>query len=211
MKNRLLHILLGTALGFVAINANAHTSSMGFLPGDVVGDVVFWTGTYVHGTCPASNEGSMTLTGANGTVYGPTTLAFDIPSVCTKPVGLVDGDNNCFWNTVDGGSSYQLDCSLTSAPSWLTGIGGVIMWQAVVFTGLQAGDYTFTCGDTCGTTATWQSLPGASGEVPLTLGEDTVGGSGPAIPVPTLSTGSILVLLILFAMLGMVFVRTRQH
>ncbi len=207
MKNRLILTLLGLALGFVATSASAHTSSIGFLPGDNPGEVVFWTGTYSHGSCPPANEGTLTLTGIDGTVYGPVELAFDIPAVCTKPAGLVDGTNNCYWDTANNGSSYYLDCDLVASPAWLNNIGGAVQWQGVVFSGLQAGTYSFTCGDTCGITATWNTLPGASGEGTLVLGQGDIGGGN--IPVPTLSVAGKLALLLLFGLLGTLYTRAR--
>src|SRR6266850_7872367 len=86
-----------SALTMLAIGtiAQAHTTSIGFVPGVNPGEVTFYTGSYSHGGTPV-NEGSLTLTGVSLS-FGPTTVAFDIAPVGTKPSGLVDGTNNFFW------------------------------------------------------------------------------------------------------------------
>ena len=172
--------------------ASAHTTSIGFVAGDNPGEVVFWTGSY-H-SCGAVNEGVMTLTGVNGTVYGPVDKPFDIPVVCSRPEGLVNGTNNCFWPQ---DQNLPLDCTLLADP----GIsGGVEIWQGVVFDGLSPGQYEFTCGNNCGVTADWRSWNDSSATFTVT-GAQIGGGAVDAIPVPTLSQIGIILLiaLMLFA------------
>ncbi|MFT5139779.1 MAG: hypothetical protein ACI9H8_000407 [Lysobacterales bacterium] len=179
--------------------AYAHTTSIGFTPGANQGEVIFYTGSYHPNV--GVNEGTLTLTGINGTVYGPTELAFNIPSVNVKPAGLVDGTNNCYVTIAN-----LVDCTLLADP---IRSGPVIIWQGVTFAGLQAGDYSFSCGTTCGTSDIFNSLGTGSGV--LTLTSQTVGGNEDAsISVPTLSLAGVIFLLGLIAITA-IFYRRRLN
>ena len=165
----------------IAASASAHTTSLGYVPGTNPGEVTFWTGSYDHGITP-SNEGTFTLQG----VTDPTFLQVVGPNILptsTMPTGLVDGTNNFHWDTSGGlgsGGAYGLSANNNAlyAPDW---------WQGITFSGLAAGTYTFTCGNTCGTTAQWDSW--SSGVVTVTLTGRDVGGS-----VPEPSTWAMLLL-----------------
>lgn len=155
--------------------AHAHTTSIGFVSAGTPGAVTFWTGSYRQFRNPV-NEGTLTLEGINGNSYASTTQAFNISPTSIKPVGLVDGTSNFYWTS---SSPRRLDKTLTSDPNIA---GGVVVWQGVTFAGLSAGDYSFSCGATCGTTVQWASWT-SRGTGTLTLSGAIVGGGNPA-PVP---------------------------
>jgi hypothetical protein len=197
--------LMTAALFVLSISAaNAHTTSIGYLPGDNAGEMVIWTGSY-HSPCEsAPQEGVLTMTGVEGTVYGPEAKPFDITPTCTKPEGLVDSVNNCYWPQ---DRNLPLDCTISSDP----GIGGgVVTWQGVMFTGLAPGKYEITCGDNCGTSAFWDTWP-LGDDTPTIIevtGEDIGGGGATFVPVPTLSLTSILLLVSLILLTTLV---ARRH
>lgn len=169
-------------IALLALNvANAHTTSIGYVPGTNPGEVTFWTGSYHPITENGGvNEGALTLVGADVT-YGPITKAFDIAPVASLPAGLVYGTNNCVWTS---NSFSSLDCTQTSDTSVF---GPIQLWQGVTFSGLSAGTYDFTCGATCGTSAVFNSLSGAGPSVfaTLTLGAGDIGGGGTGtVPEP---------------------------
>lgn len=177
MKTLTQWLTAATALiAFTALNtANAHTTSIGFVPGANAGEVTFWTGSY-HNIAENGgvNEGSLTLVGAD-VVFGPIVTAFDITPVAVKPAGLVDGTNNCYWTTTNFSS---LNCSVLSDPNL---IGPVRLWQGVTFAGLSPGTYNFTCGATCGTSDVFRSLTGAGPNIfaQVTLTGKDIGGNVP--------------------------------
>lgn len=190
---------LSKVLAFVAVVVSipvaAHTTSLGFVPGSLVGTVTFWTGSYEHGGLVA-NEGSVTLTGVS-VVYN-NTQAFNIAPVTVKPIGLVDGTNNFFWGPSSGGV-YPFP--LNTDPNLF---GGVVHWQGVTFTGLSAGTYTFGCGTTCGVTQQWDSLNGNGDVVKLTLSAGDVGGG---VPEPAMWT----MMLAGFGLVGTAMRRRHQY
>lgn len=168
MKIRTLALAIGLALPAAAM---AHTTSIGYVAGANPGEVTFWTGSYLHGGTVV-NEADLTLVGAAGTVYGPVTKAFDITPVNVKPSGLIDGTNNFFWaQSTTPGFSY--DFPVATDPNLFN---GVVWWQGVTFTGLNAGTYDVTCGATCGTTQQWASLSTAGNIQNLSggLNQDTL-------------------------------------
>jgi len=153
--------VLGTSI------AQAHTTSIGFFNSGA-GSVTFVTGSYAHGGGTPVNEGTLTLAGINGNTYASTTQAFDIAPTNVKYAGLIDGVTNFYWGSSFGSG---LDTSLNADPNIA---GGVVWWQATTFTGLTAGDYSFSCGATCGTTQQWASWGTGDGE--LTLSGSIVNG-----------------------------------
>jgi len=174
MKKKLVALSVVMVLAVcITSKASAHTTSLGYIAGINPGEVVFWTGSYAHGGAPV-NEGTLTLTGISGTTFGPTTKAFDIVPTSTKPLGLVDGTNNFYWSW----PTITFPNNTESAP----GLGPVVVWQGVVFSGLNPGDYSASCGATCGTTVQWDSL--GSGTVNLTLEGQDIGGGGTSNSVP---------------------------
>ena len=107
----------------------AHTNSIGYV-GNGGGSITFWYGTY-HST--SFNEAELKLEGANGTSYTTQIVQFD-QLTTTTPTGL-DPTVNYF--TTDGTQLVPY--------SDATAAGGQSnTWQGVTFTGLAAGDYTFT-------------------------------------------------------------------
>lgn len=139
----------------------AHTTSIGYVPGSSAGSITLWTGSYDHGGTPV-NEGMGTLTGITDTSY-TASLPFNILPVHSKPTGLVDGTNNFYW-AYDGSFPVSADPGIS---------GGVVWWQGVTFTGLTAGDYSFTCGNTCGVTQQWETY--GSGAIILSLTTGDIG------------------------------------
>lgn len=107
----------------------AHTNSIGYV-GNGGGSITFWYGTY-HNT--GFNEAELKLEGANGTSYTTQIVQFN-QLTTTTPTGL-DPTVNYF--TTDGTQLIPY--------SDATAAGGQSnTWQGVTFTGLAAGDYTFT-------------------------------------------------------------------
>ena len=193
-------------IGFSAcINvANAHTTSLGFVPGTTAGSVTFFTGSYSHGGTPI-NEGTATLTGV--TVTYSQVINFNIPPVGVKPAGLVDGTNNFFWGPAVAGV-YPFPVSVDPVL-----FGGVVWWQGVTFTGLVPGTYTFTCGTTCGVSAQWASLNSSGGEiVTVTLTGSVIGGGGgPAADIPTVSEWGLILSALTLLALGLFTLRLRRR
>jgi hypothetical protein len=178
MTLRLFGALLLASIAATA--AQAHTTSIGYVPGSTAGSVTFWTGSYDHGGAP-SNEGAVTLSGVtNGYM---STQSFNIGPVSIKPTGLIDGTNNFFWGNYDG-TRYPFPLSTDPVL-----FGGVKYWQGVTFTGLAAGDYLFGCGTMCGSTQQWESLNGAGDQIRITL---TGGDIGSGVPEP--ATWALMIL-----------------
>ena len=119
------------ALGLSPTAALSHTNSIGYV-GDGQGGITFWYGSWHSGT--NFNEAEIKLEGANGTNYTTTITQFNLLESST-PAGLIPGTN---YFTSDG---TQL---ITYDPNDPNGGGESYTWQGVTFTGLAAGDYTFT-------------------------------------------------------------------
>jgi len=169
MKKSILFLAVAFIFAGVGM-ASAHTSSLGFVNAGP-GSVTFYTGSY-HSLAENGgiNEGTLTLTGVS-VPFGPVTTAFNILPVAVKPAGLVDGTNNFFWHD-DGTFPHSVDPTIFGL--------GIKIWQGVTFSGLSAGDYSFTCGLTCGSTQVWDTLGSGVGQV--TLSGAIVG--PPAVPEP---------------------------
>ncbi len=152
--------------------ANAHTTSIGFVNAGP-GSVTFYTGSY-HSLAEngGNNEGTLTLTGVT-VAFGPVTTAFNIAPVATRPAGLVDGTNNFFWSGSCCNGAFPNDNPTIPG-------GTPQIWQGVTFSGLSAGDYDFSCGATCGTSAVFNSW--GAGTERVTLSGAVVG--PPAVPEP---------------------------
>lgn len=160
-------LIVGASIGvftMVSMPTQAHTVSLGYLPGSNPGEVIFYTGSY-HTS--GGNEGALTLTGILGTSYGPVNTAFNITPTNTKPVGLADGTNNFYWAN-DGSFPVSVDPLIG---------GGPRLWQGVMFSGLNPGDYSASCGSTCGTSQVWDSWS-SSGTVNINLTAGSIGGGG---------------------------------
>ncbi|WP_445193887.1 PEPxxWA-CTERM sorting domain-containing protein [Sphingomonas sp. Tas61C01] len=170
--NRYLSMLVATAFAVPSM-ASAHTSSLGYVPGMTNGSVIFWTGSYEHGG-GVSNEGTFTLQGITDPTYMAVVNANVAPTT-VRPGGLIDGTNNFFW-AEDGSGGYTFPSSIDPVIFGL----GISHWQGISFSGLTAGDYSFTCGLTCGTTQQWETL--TSGAVRITLTSGDIGGG--IVPEP---------------------------
>jgi hypothetical protein len=113
--------------------ALSHTNSIGYV-GDGQGGVTFWYGSWHSGT--TFNEGELKLQGANGTTFAPTITQFTLLQNST-PAGLIPGTNYFQSN----GTTLQ---AYADGAGGLGGGSASYTWQGVTFTGLAAGDYTFT-------------------------------------------------------------------
>ena len=158
-------------------NAFAHTTYLGYVPGAGNGQVTFWAGHYSHGDFPG-DEGTGTLTGVS--LDYNSTLPFNIAVVSSKPTGLTDGTNNFFWE--QSGGTYVFGTG--TDPNLF---GGIVQWEGVTFSGLQAGTYDFTIADDARTTAEWANLTqvgGQPGSVRVVLTGGDIGGGGGTVPEP---------------------------
>lgn len=182
MTGRIVKFLCGIVIATAACPADAHTSSLGYVPGTTPGSVTFWTGSYEHGTS-VFNEGTFTLTGLD--VPYSAVVNANVAPVSVKPTGLVDGVNNFFWaeDPTTGGYDFPV-----STDPIIFGLG-ISYWQGISFTGLAPGNYSFTCGETCGTTQQWESLSDEAVNITLTSGD--IGQPSPG-GVPEPSTWAML-------------------
>ena len=162
----------------VSMPVQAHTVSLGYLPGSNPGEVIIWTGSYHDITENGGvNEGATTLTGILSTIYGPVTIPFNITPTSTKPIGLLDGTNNFYWA---GDGTFPINVNPLIA-------GGPQLWQGVLFAGLNTGDYSASCGSTCGTSDVFNSWS-STGTVNISLTSQDIGGGGTNGRVPEPAT-----------------------
>ena len=155
--------------------ALAHTTSLGYVPGNVPGSVTFFAGTYSHGSVPG-DEGTGLLTGVS-LAFSSGVVPFNLPVVTSKPSGLVDGVNNFFWQDTGGSPRFVFG---TGVDPHL--FGGVVDWEGLTITGLAPGVYDFTIADDSRTTQRFQNLTTADGQpgsVRITLTGADVGGTVP--------------------------------
>lgn len=137
--------------------AFAHTISVGYVPTSSTGTVDFFAGTYHAGV--TNDEGTGRLVGvSNG--YDSGIIPFSIGVTGTKPAGLVDGTNNFYFATVPPGGSCQFGATYGS-PTNTCAEGPVLFWEGLQFTGLAAGEYSFSIANDTRTTAVFQD-PGAA-------------------------------------------------
>lgn len=144
MKKFLTLLLVSTTALLLTSTASAHMISIGFENAGP-GTVTFWGGNYTHAGLPGNvpTEGSMTLEGINGTIFGPTTLAFNLNTLA-KPGGLIDGTTNFYVTGGVGQAGQPLSSSDADFLSECPACGPVTAWQGVTFAALLAGDYRFT-------------------------------------------------------------------
>jgi hypothetical protein len=166
----------------LASQAGAHATSIGYENAGP-GAVTIWLGTYQHGG--HHNEGSMKLEGALGTVYGPTTLAFNLltgDGIAYKPAGLIDGTTNWYVQGTTEGNNLPL---VPTEAQWLAFLPGYPTnhWQGVTFSGLSAGDYKFTWVPAINPTQEWSPWSTSMNGI-FHLGESVVN-PGNTVPEPT--------------------------
>jgi len=157
-------------MGTLPTAALAHTNSIGYV-GDGQGGITFWYGSWHGGT--NFNEAEIKLEGANGTSYTTTINQFNLLESST-PAGLIPGTN---YFTSDGTQLVPY-----GDPN---GGGDSYTWQGLNFTGLSAGDYTFTyipLGDvesyctTCSPTADWMPMDNIIRSATVTLSATLLSG-----------------------------------
>ena len=129
--------------------ASAHTISIGVYNAGAPGSVTLAMGTYDHG--PAIFQGAMAL------IAGPTTtgpVAFSsVTSI--KPGALIDGVNN-FYADATPATFGTLAANSYHQATNTVGLGPVINWQELTFTGLTAGVYTYQLSGM--TAANWNNV-----------------------------------------------------
>lgn len=175
MKNLITALLF--SLAGIGV-ASAHTTSLGYVPGANAGEVTFWAGHYSHGGVPGT-QGTGLLTGFS-LVYSSGIIPFTLGVVSSKPVGLVDGTNNFFWEP-SSPTPYVFGTGVD--PNLF---GGVVHWEGLTITGLNTGTYDFTIADDARTTAEWANLTqvgGQPGSVRLVLTAGDIGRSN-GVPEP---------------------------
>jgi hypothetical protein len=118
-------------------SASAHTISLGTYNAGASGSVTLAMGTYDHGSHLA--QGAMTLVAGPGG-FVPVLSNFS-SYTNTKPLALVDGVNNFYGDTGTNYGSLPSDSFHTATNN--LGLGPVVDWQEVTFTGLTAGLYTY--------------------------------------------------------------------
>lgn len=151
MKKILAAAAIAATAAFSASNADAHAVSIGFENAGP-GSVTVWMGTYAHGG--NTTEGSLQLEGVNGTVFGPTTTAYNLLTT-TKPGGLVDGTTNFYAGLGPVGTPGLAPTEVPFNTIGCPACGPVDHWQGVTFTGLTAGDYQFTYVPIANPSAEW--------------------------------------------------------
>ena len=140
MQNQIfkkLSLVAAAVLALAAGTASAHTISIGVYNAGAPGSVTLAMGTYDHGN--SFFEGAMAL------ISGPViTAPVNFTSVTNiKPVALSDGVNN-FYADAHGSSQWgNLVANSFNSASNLVGLGSVVNWQELTFTGLLAGAYTY--------------------------------------------------------------------
>ncbi|MEH6478137.1 MAG: hypothetical protein V7727_20760 [Sneathiella sp.] len=151
--------------------ADAHTISIGFVPGVSLGEVTFWVGNYTHGS-PGNvpQEGSMQLSGENANPYVTTVNPFDIPAVLALPTGLVAGTNYFFAGNGGLSNTCVFACPVTA-------------WQGVTIGGLAAGDYSFKFLQAGSPTVDWAQINDTLSST-FTLKSGDIGGGPSVVPLP---------------------------
>jgi hypothetical protein len=186
-------VLAGFALAFLAAfgTANAHTITIGYANAGP-GSVTFWYGSYHNYGAPELTEGTMTLVGISGNPFPSTTVPFTLSSA-TKPVGLIDGTTN-FYATNAG----------PLAPTDVDGLGPVLSWQGVTFTGLQVGQYQFTYNPIAIPSAHWAPW---NLQVQTNTATVTQGLLGASAVIPTLDPAMLALMALVVAGFGAVVLR----
>jgi hypothetical protein len=134
-----LRVVIALMVSVFTGAAYGHAITMGYENAGNAGAIDFWMGSY-HAGNPLPFEGSLTLTGVNGTNYAANTATFNT-FTNAKPSGLVDGTNNFYAASGHGSSSTAVD----DGTYWSVNQSGnpIVSWQGASFTGLAAGDYDF--------------------------------------------------------------------
>ncbi len=178
---RILGAVILTALALVAYTtpAGAHSTSIGYENAGP-GAVTVWLGTYQHNNHHL--EGSMQLTGVNGTVFGPTTVAFHMltgDGIANKPAGLIDGTTNFYVQGTTSGNNLPL---VPTEAQWLAFLPGFPTnhWQGATFSGLAAGDYQFNWTPIANPTQEWSPWSNSMNGI-FTLDANVI---DPGVPEP---------------------------
>ncbi len=133
-----LRVVIALMVSVFTGAAHGHAVTMGYENAGNAGAVDFWMGTYHSGSSLAF-EGSLSLTGINGTNYAANTATFNM-FTNAKPSGLVDGTNNFYAASGNYGSSgTAIDDGTWFAANQAHNT--IQAWQGTSFKGLAAGDY----------------------------------------------------------------------
>lgn len=188
--------VIGAAIVLASGGASAHTKAIGY-HNSGPGSVTFWFQSW-HGFTAPFFEGSFNLVGINGNPFPSTTVAFSL-SVGVKPPLLIDGVNNFFACNVNPNGLCPTDVDQT----------GGTKWQGVQFNNLTAGDYRFTYIPIVNPSADW--APATNGVQTNTLSlSGVVVGSGASNEIPTMSEWAMILMALLLAGSGYLFLRRRS-
>lgn len=176
MKKPLLKknsVVAAAVLAVAAVGtASAHTISIGVYNAGAPGSVTLAMGTYNHGT--PIFQGAMALI-AGPIITGPVSFT---SVTTTKPTGLIDGVNNFYADAVPSNYGTLGADSFNSATNTV-GIGNVVNWQELTFTGLTAGTYTYQLSGM--TSANWTNINSFTNNWTGTL---TISGVTAGVPEP---------------------------
>lgn len=176
MKKTMLKKLAVVAAAVLAAattgTASAHTISIGVYNAGTPGSVTLAMGTYSHGA--PIFQGAMALI-AGPVITGPVSFT----SVTTvKPVALIDGDNNFYADAIPSNWGALPADSFHSATNTV-GLGPVVNWQELTFTGLAAGTYTYQLSGM--TSANWENINSFTNNWTGTL---VISGTTAGVPEP---------------------------
>ncbi|MEH6526107.1 MAG: hypothetical protein V7723_08525 [Sneathiella sp.] len=186
--------LTAAIIGLIGVSSSsqAHTVSIGFVPADNPGELTFWVGNYNHLGRPGNvpMEGSLRLTGVNGTLFDSVTEAFSLSQYNGnggKPLGLVDGVNNFYASGSVRGSGPLVGIFADSYIKNCNSCGPVTGWQGVDISGLSAGDYMFSFIEKARPTMDWTQWNKSLNNV-FSIEQTSLNGGGPlnisAVPLP---------------------------
>ncbi|NDW14041.1 PEP-CTERM sorting domain-containing protein [Alteromonas genovensis] len=132
-----------------SFTVQAHTVMFGTSNGGAAGSVIFWMGTYTHGTSHPA-EGSITI---NGSTTAFTGMAMTAAGAFPDP-SLVVGDN-LFWASASG--DFDGSDSTWLVSNYGSTLAAVTHWQSALVTGLStAGLYDYTISGMF--TANWENI-----------------------------------------------------
>jgi len=179
-------------LAAISTSSQAHTVSIGFVPAENPGELTFWVGNYNHHGRPGNVpiEGSLRLTGVNGTIFDTVTEPFSLSQYDGnggKPLGLIDGVNNYYASGPVRGTGPLVGNFADSYIKYCLACGPVTGWQGASILGLTAGDYMFSFVEKAQPTMDWTQWNNSLNNV-FSIEQTSLNGGGPlnvsAVPLP---------------------------